>query len=554
MNSIRKKKKAAFPAPPIPDHNSITQYQGKACLKWKRTQLIDLWLPCLAALETLPSSDGSNDSISWIHGDADNRWYNVLDLTARCLVIEFAKLYLNGEVVNGTKGNEKEYLFRPAIRKILRTYMTFPPNSPDFSESVRAQLIIKKNSMKTPMDLASLEPIVDPEGNGDVYILDAERFSGDPLALHVREERQMEEELLADQERIARTEGQAEDTLMQQHVQEVAKIMEHSHFRYAKHDLMSLRQPVIAAEDESRLAKAYRSKGIIGRIIQVRAEAKLERERISALIMHAMGREALLDKEMKLLEKEAKIHAAAVDELLAQQGKNGERERLIRERRAGLNADTFVVPLEGQSSQSPPPQMPLGEDENADAAGSNEDGPLVRKQRLSTDLVHQKACTAALTDYAIGVWPGGTDRLMLSDALRQRIACAGARIASVEDLRKELYPACILETSSLRVHAEDIVKIIASTVPVRAQDNGLNAVEEAIHSNEVEKSPGTDQEMGSERGRVGGAWRGGGGGQQSEAMNRTFPGGLVPGGELLDWEVVGGLYPNHENSNRGLLK
>ncbi len=78
--------------------------------------------------------------------------------------------------------------------------------------------------------------------------------------------------------------------------------------------------------------------------------------------------------------------------------------------------------------------------------------------------VDQDACKAALTDFAKSKWPYGIDELMFSSALRQRLASAAMRIVSIDDLRKKLSPACNLNTSSLRAHAQEIVSILQGIV------------------------------------------------------------------------------------------
>lgn len=49
---------------------------------------------------------------------------------------------------------------------------------------------------------------------------------------------------------------------------------------------------------------------------------------------------------------------------------------------------------------------------------------------------------------------------MFSSVLRQRLASAVMRNVSIDDLYKELSPACNLNTSSLRLHAQEIVSIL----------------------------------------------------------------------------------------------
>ncbi len=75
-----------------------------------------------------------------------------------------------------------------------------------------------------------------------------------------------------------------------------------------------------------------------------------------------------------------------------------------------------------------------------------------RQQKEKTSLSDQNACKTVLTDFAIIKWPHKVDKLMLSSALRQKLASAATQIVSNDNSRKELSPACYLNTSSLRIH------------------------------------------------------------------------------------------------------
>ncbi len=91
-------------------------------------------------------------------------------------------------------------------------------------------------------------------------------------------------------------------------------------------------------------------------------------------------------------------------------------------------------------------------------------GLTQRQQREKTSILDQNACKAALTDFAILKWPCGIDELMFSNALREKLASAAMQIVSINDLRKELNPACNLNTSSLKIHAQEIVSILQRIV------------------------------------------------------------------------------------------
>lgn len=229
--------------------------------------------------------------------------------------------------------------------------------------------------MKTPMSTLSFEPAAFPEEQTKktTTILDPEWWLEDLMAVHVREKQGMEDEHPnVEEEEVTRMERQAEDKLPQEHAQDVAKIRKITEFRYPNHDFPSLSVPVAAVEDESTLAKAFSSKGRISRIIQVHAETKLERERLTTLIMDAMKRTNLLEKELKLLEEEEENRATAETVLLAQLQKNREMQRIIEKKRAAKNAD-IVIPLWERSSQELLPQMQSNDCEKKLNKGSIDD-------------------------------------------------------------------------------------------------------------------------------------------------------------------------------------
>lgn len=82
------------------------------------------------------------------------------------------------------------------------------------------------------------------------------------------------------------------------------------------------------------------------------------------------------------------------------------------------------------------------------------------QQREKTTILDQNAYKAALTDFAISKWPYRIDELMFFMILRQKLASATAQIICIDDLFKELSPACNLNTSSLRMHVQVIGTIL----------------------------------------------------------------------------------------------
>ena len=74
------------------------------------------------------------------------------------------------------------------------------------------------------------------------------------------------------------------------------------------------------------------------------------------------------------------------------------------------------------------------------------------------------ACTAALDGFAIQRWPNDSlANIKFPSAWRKRLAKVAIRITTIEQLRKELLPACQLRFSSLYACAHELVEIITST-------------------------------------------------------------------------------------------
>lgn len=172
------------------------------------------------------------------------------------------------------------------------------------------------------------------------------------MGVTAREEKEMADELLAGNGAMIREEERTERELLARHAREVANIQRQSSFRFAQQNLLSLRTPVVAAEEESALAKAYVAKGPIGRIRFVKEETRLERERLMAHATQAVRRINALDKELVLLDEQEELRAAAEESLLAQLSKHREKEALIKKKRGALRESQLFVPSLPQHKSS----------------------------------------------------------------------------------------------------------------------------------------------------------------------------------------------------------
>lgn len=87
-----------------------------------------------------------------------------------------------------------------------------------------------------------------------------------------------------------------------------------------------------------------------------------------------------------------------------------------------------------------------------------------RTKRPRTDKGNQNACIKALMLFAKNKWSCGVHKLMFLRLLMQQIATVAVQIKSVENFCDKLGPTYNLATSSLRVHPNDIVLIVQTTI------------------------------------------------------------------------------------------
>ena len=332
-------------APPIPNHESITTYDGQKGIDWSAANLIDIWLPCLAAVKT--EQTGCDNKIGWIV-DPDNLWRESTEALTFSIIIDLSKLLV--------RGCQDEF-FRPALRKIFRLYLAFHLDSPDFGLA-KELLIFKDDSMRTPLDLTHLNIVTSFDDL--LGPLDPTLFIEDPMGVTAREEKEMADELLAGNGAMIREEERTESELLARHACDVANVQRQSNFRFAQQNLLSLRTPVVAAEEESALAKAYVAKGPIGRIRHVKEETRLERERLMAHTLQAVRRINALDKELVLLDEQEELRASAEEAFLAQLSKHREKEALIKKKRGALRGSRLFVPSLPQHKSSHNDEQEVG--------------------------------------------------------------------------------------------------------------------------------------------------------------------------------------------------
>lgn len=112
--------------------------------------------------------------------------------------------------------------------------------------------------------------------------------------------------------------------------------------------------------------------------------------------------------------------------------------------------------------------MYAGTAEYSDLLLSSERQKLLARNPLrgpKTAAKQTRACEEALNNFALQTWPNnGLTNLGFLITWRQLLAKVAFQITSVEQLRKELLPGCLLYFSSLGTYANELVNIIIMSV------------------------------------------------------------------------------------------
>ena len=96
-----------------------------------------------------------------------------------------------------------------------------------------------------------------------------------------------------------------------------------------------------APEDAPMMARAYASRGLLGRIGQVRLEVELERKRLMAISMHAHKRSKELERELRLLDDEQRIRASTEIVVRQELEKMRAQERLVSDKKQNASQLDF---------------------------------------------------------------------------------------------------------------------------------------------------------------------------------------------------------------------
>lgn len=205
------------------------------------------------------------------------------------LVIELAKIKVH---------NIQDGFAREPVRLLIRRVMTFALDDVD-AASAKDQLRIRQNDAQTPLDISRCQVALSAtQTTGLLGDMDPAFFESDELHETPTHLKDKEDEFVTGEQEVIRKVQSIETGLMRDHAAQVAEVNQEMKFRTAKQSFLTTREPVVAYEDGSPMARAYAFKGLLGRIGQVRLEVELERKRLMAISMHAYKQVKGLDKEL----------------------------------------------------------------------------------------------------------------------------------------------------------------------------------------------------------------------------------------------------------------
>lgn len=117
--------------------------------------------------------------------------------------------------------------------------------------------------------------------------------------------------------------------LIRRYAEQIVSLQLTSKFQFAPYSFLSLRAPVIATKNKSKLVQAYLLKGVFGQINQVWAEVELEKKRLFAIVVYASQQSSDLDRKLALLEQAKKVRYQTEAVVRVELAKNEYREKTI---------------------------------------------------------------------------------------------------------------------------------------------------------------------------------------------------------------------------------
>ena len=327
------KRKATVPPPPVPDGDAIESYEQQAGLDSRgMPQIIDIWMPCFAAVAT--DNTGDDNRIGWLYNPSDH-WMNYLDTFTAHLVIQLAKIWVT---------NVKDGFACKPVRRLFRRAMTFGPNNAD-ATFIKNTLPIKSNKLRTPLNILRLQVALSATQTARLTKdMDPGFFNVDELHKTPTEVGDKTNAFAIEDQKISRRAQTVENAIVCKHAAQIAEIWHESKVQFAKQLFLSLREPVVTQEDVSAMAKAYASKGLLGRIGQVCVKVELERKRLMAISVHANRQIKELDKEIEHLDADQKLRATTKSFILAEIAKLQTKEKEVAVKRQAV-AQAVTLPV-----------------------------------------------------------------------------------------------------------------------------------------------------------------------------------------------------------------
>ena len=238
------------------------------------------------------------------------------------LFLEIVRLIVDEEAGVGAAPKDKSdpapaakiELSRPSIAKIMRKYLTFDLGDSSFGPLVKSEVVVIEN-YHTSFDEIKYPPILgtmEATSQGESVASEPGEMQEDILAVHVRESENLDTEALHADMQIEAEEADRLAKLKRKYANAIVDIQDDHGVKYAKgQSFQSLLEPALAPEEEDKLARAYRRKGLIGKALQIRDDFQREHARVSALVIAAHQYSIELDRTLKELEeKELALQSA----------------------------------------------------------------------------------------------------------------------------------------------------------------------------------------------------------------------------------------------------
>lgn len=231
FNLHRKQKKDSWP--PVPGRDQISSYEGQACITFEHIQVIDIFLLCFAAVETAPCRDAAGTM--WLKHDRQNFWFNGLKKASASLVVDVAKVIVDGKAAARTAAKDltaqphlepqaRKELPRLQVRDILRLHQNFKSGSSSDGKELWSLVFKLHLNVKVPFQFATdLSTFWGSLGKNPVT-LQGLKLGIDETALHVREAEECLETTATMDPAVEAQEDKASGTFLNEYETNVADL------------------------------------------------------------------------------------------------------------------------------------------------------------------------------------------------------------------------------------------------------------------------------------------------------------------------------------------